>query len=164
MFRFALTFLCVSACLEFPTPDEREIEVIDELALPHQQEAMFVLEDYAREFASENGFSFANIGSTEPYLSAKVYWSDRRCPTDQTQAAVVYRDTCYHGLTFNCWEIYVAATADGTVCHSALLHEFGHCLISRINGNGGDGDQAHRAAWLWELVDRADAYACMRGW
>ncbi len=105
----------------------------------------------------------------------KVYWVDAvDCPyTGEGPAIVLDNLQCVGGIMYSCMEMYVATyrqerLEDYKVCGTALLHEFGHCIIQELSG--GWGDAAHTLTPIWGgdgvegIVEHAYAYACARGW
>jgi hypothetical protein len=46
-------------------------------------------------------------------------------------------------------------------CGSALLHEFGHCMLMDM---GTSGDCDHSDTDFWQVIENARVEACNRGW
>jgi len=81
-------------------------------------------------------------------VETNVFWTITPCPTsDNFPTAVVYKNKCYHGLTFDCDHIYVADR--GKVGNSAFVHELGHCI--RLD-TGLNGDAKHEDIAWWEVI------------
>lgn len=138
-------------------PDDRGIEVIDDLEVHDQSKAMFLTQRMV-----EGEYEDLNFGDL--HNTATIYWSDTTCPTDPAgRYAVFYEDYCYHGRTFSCDEIYVALSNKDSnyTCGSSLLHEFGHCLHMK---SGGGGDSGHMDERFWEVIQESQNTACERGW
>lgn len=86
-------------------------------------------------------------------VPTNVYWTSTVCEQDpQRRTAVVYDGACYHGLTFACDEMYVAIREPITA--TALLHEFGHCLLLY---QGLNGDRDHVNTKWWNMMDQINA-------
>lgn len=82
-------------------------------------------------------------------VETNVFWTITPCPTsDEAPTAVVYRDKCYHGFTFDCEHIYVADR--GPVAKSAFIHELGHCVRLDM---GLDGDAKHEDTDWWDTIE-----------
>ena len=88
-------------------------------------------------------------------LDPPIYWTSSPC---EGKTAVIWRDTCYHGLTFptadgGCSEIFVAERA--WVGDSALVHELAHCARMELYG---DGDPTHSDTWWWAIAEAIDKH------
>ena len=117
----------------------------------NQDKALLLTQSYVED---EYGVDLGEL-----FLDAQVWWTDTPCPYSDG-IAVIYKDRCYHGITFSCGEIYVAKKSN-TTGDSALLHEFGHCLRFSM---GMDGDEIHQDDKYWNLVREVQLETRERGW
>lgn len=130
--------------------DLHGIEVADEQEMPNQGAVL----EY-----TQSRFEDTYRVRVEAFEHSIVWWTDTTCPTKPDTWAVVYRDTCYHGLTWSCEEIFVAKNrlAPQDLCSTALVHEFGHCLLLEA---GMDGDISHANTEFWEFMKQVRNEAC----
>lgn len=141
---------CLALACGSMTPEERGIEVDRSIVKVYNQDkAMLQLEGMAEDFYG--------VRLSNEFESTKVWWATTPCPyTDDP--AVIYENHCYYGRLWSCGEIYVALPRSGKTCGSALLHEFGHCLMMIIKGYG----DANHSSDVWPLVAEAHGLACAR--
>lgn len=132
------------------TPGHYGIKLAPVAEVPGQARALHAMQDAA---AAKYGRQL------DVADSAKVFWTDTICPgTDD--AAVIYNGRCYHGLTFSCARIYVAINEKepSDLCATELVHEFGHCVLLTLFGQG---DPGHQMIEFWELERAAkEAIGC----
>lgn len=163
--RAILTILfAFSACLpncgffDPPTPEERGVKVNRDIHRVYNQ-------DKAMLFAESAVEDYYGISLGHAFEDTKVWWADTRCPYSDNYAVVIeyngVPDRCFYGIMFSCQEIYVAVSEHGKTCGTALLHEFGHCLYSRIFY---DFDREHVDQEFWGIIGASAAESCDRGW
>jgi len=95
---------------------------------------------------------------------AFVWWHETLCPYDQTQTAVIYKDLCYHGIVWSCYDIHVARR--NAIGESALIHELAHCHRAWLwsPGDIGDpGDYDHEDEEWWIRIEDVEAEVRRRG-
>lgn len=146
----ALPILLVLGCYGDPLP-----EVSGPYKVHAQDKALLYT-----QFRVEDSYA-VDLGET--WEKAKVHWSEEKCPYNRDDYAVVYRERCYYGIMFGCDAIYVALSnldAERT-CGSALLHEFGHCLLGAM---GFPMDADHENDRFWTVIEDAHEETCERGW
>lgn len=134
------------------SPEERGIEVDDSIGeLPNQSDTLLWAEEIVEDhYAVELGDLFAET---------TVHWTTTICP-DNGYPAVIHEGRCYYGLTWSCQEMYVAKMKN-PLCLSALIHEFGHCLLQEM---GKDIDAKHEDDEFWGLMIQARDDVCREGW
>ena len=160
-----LVVIFLSACFDYNPfelrePHERRgITLSNVQHVPHQ-------EDLLRLFQNRVEDHF-DVDLGRAWAQAVVYWVSDDCGKTFTDArstlGVEYRGDCYHGVMFGCDELYVAHSSlnpYGELCHTALVHEFAHCLNGYLEGHY---DSAH-AAEIWERVPPMWTSACAWGW
>lgn len=153
-----LLMLCflLTACVVPMAPEDRGIEVLDTIEIYNQDKAMFTAQ-YMVEDEYQQDFG-------DLWLDSIVYWTDTRCPKNG-QYAVIYDGKCYHGLMWNCDEIFVALSNEDSerTCGSALLDEYGHCLLMEMDPYH-SGCPDHSDDRFWNVINIAKQIACERKW
>jgi hypothetical protein len=137
-----LPLLLLSGCF-FTSHYDHGIEVAW-YEVPNQDIGIEIVEDYAE---IESGINL-DLNSV-----TNVYWTTTLCWSEDAQAyktAVIYRDICYNGLTFDVDEVYVAWR--GSMGESAFAHELGHAYRIDL---GWDPDGQHLDISWWEAMDAA---------
>jgi hypothetical protein len=132
---------------------DRGITVDHTVVVEHERESMYLLQAYAEERYD------INLGDL--WFDADVSWVTEDC--DGRPGVWWDREGyCVAGLMFSCSEIYVAIDSpiEGTVCGTALLHEFGHCLADKIWG----GINTNHTSAIFDDVAVVAADVCSRGW
>lgn len=78
----------------------------------------------------------------------EVRWTNTSCPHAPDRRAVVWKDECYYGLTFGCTMYVAQSSRAGEICHTALLHEYGHCIRHTLGWTQNNHDDTE----YWLLV------------
>ncbi len=114
------------------------------------------------------------------FVDAEVFWTDTKCPYKDILAVVV-DGICYHGIMWNCGEMYVSLkyTVDDHTCPTSLTHEFSHCLLMNAgwedaggpcafandpNDTSWIGDSDHSDTDFWLFMTKVRREICDRGW
>ncbi len=129
-------------------------------------------------------------------IGADVKWTSTVCPYHMDRYAVVLDNVCYNGIMWSCDQIYVALSNRDPerTCGSALLHEYGHCLLFTLGWEDSAavfcsynrlaeehdtamaefnvvmddkswvGDRDHTNAEFWGVIVDVGKEACERGW
>ena len=135
-----------------PIPEQRGIAVADEQYREGQLEALLRFQiDVEQEF----GYDFNNL-----WEEVTVYWVDTRCG-DQGNYGILYNGKCYAGLHFSCHEMYVAVSGrdEDHICHTALMHEYAHCLSNHMSLEHRKGNGDHSGP-IWDLLPVASKREC----
>ena len=156
IFIVALVFALVAACQE-----HRGFDIDASIyKIPNQDKAMLLLERNV-----EDNYN-VRLGNT--FETSQVYFvRGVTCPYNGAAPAIILEDgSCVHGIMWNCQEMYVAVTPlddplDYRVCGTALLHEFGHCLLQAMDM---PADITHENSELWDIVQKTNKDTCSRGW
>ena len=122
----------------------------------NQNKAMFTAQFMVEDHYGED-FGDLTLNST-------VYWTNTRCPKDG-QYSVNHNDKCHYGKMWSCDEMYVALSGKDPelTCGSALLHEFGHCMKSKMT-QFQSLDADHSDTEFWNVIREAHKISCDRGW
>ena len=155
MIKYLLTIALLSACDLSVSPEERGIEVDHSIhKVYNQDKAMLLFEGMVEDFY--------DVKIPNRWNDTTVWWTTTTCPYNDNPA-VIYDGECYFGRMWSCHEMYVALPEEGKTCGSALLHEFGHCLMMMHVAGNNFGDANH-VTEIWDIVEEANQIACSRGW
>jgi len=140
MNRIILLFLFLHGC--FSSERYTHGISVDFWETPNQDLGTRIVEDYCRL-------------ATGLYLdlTTEIGWTTTLCLSEVSgdyKTAVIYRDVCYAGLTFNIDDIYVAWR--GTLGESAFAHELGHIFKIKL---GIDPDGQHLDTTFWNAMEAA---------
>ena len=128
--------------------------------IPNQDKALLYTERAIEDhYNTHLGNTFEN--TTTHFVRGEV------CPYNgNTPAMILDSGQCVAGIMYGCQEMYVAIMpqddpADYRACGTALLHEFGHCLLMTMQI---DPDANHTNSEFWGIVSQSNKYTCGRGW
>lgn len=155
VYRIIILAAIFTAC-GVPGPEDRGIEVTDDFKIQDQEKAMFTLEYMVEDHYGQE--------VVDLQFDSKVWWTDTPCPYKSEVWAVVHNRECFFGKMWSCKEMYVAKHKNNpsSICKTALLHEFGHCIRQYL-GFPTYGDD-HWDDEFWAVVAEANGEVCNRNW
>lgn len=163
-----LTVIILSACNTVSYPEERGIRLQDcdnddedcdpyeeIIGVTNQTKAMFTAQYMVEDAYNERFGDLFNKRTT-------IYWVRTVCPEDGLYK-VIHNKECVYGKMWSCDEMYVAVSNGDSkrTCGSALLHEFGHCMLMEMGVNA-DTDHSNNA--FWSVIEEAQDLSCDRDW